>query len=94
MVDGRKNNGGNKNAGRKSKSDEQQLIEKLTPLLPKAYKALEDGLKEGQSWATKMFFEYMYGKPNQKIENTNINYNQDLTDEDVKHLNKELEDEY
>jgi hypothetical protein len=31
-VDGRKFNGGNKGCGRKSKSDERQLVEKLTPL--------------------------------------------------------------
>jgi hypothetical protein len=29
-VDGRKFNGGNKGCGRKSKSDERQLVEKLT----------------------------------------------------------------
>ena len=94
MEDGRKNNGGHKNAGRKPKADEQKLIERLTPLQDAGYKALEDGLTDGQSWAVKLFFEYMYGKPKQQIEQTNLNYNQDLTDEDVKMLNKELENEY
>jgi hypothetical protein len=75
-MDGRKNNGGHKtNGGRKPKADEQQLIEKLTPLMPEAYKALEDALKDGQGWAVKLSFEYMYGKPKQTIDNNNLNYN-------------------
>ena len=60
--DKRKNNGGNKNAGRKSKAQEQQLIEKLSPLEKSAFKALENGLKEGQNWAVKLYFEYKFGK--------------------------------
>ena len=71
MEDGRKNNGGHKNAGRKPKADEQKLIERLTPLQDAGYKALEDGLTDGQSWAVKLFFEYMYGKPKQQIEQNN-----------------------
>jgi hypothetical protein len=72
MADGRKNNGGNKNAGRKPKAEEQALIEKLSPLEPKAFKALEDAVIDGQSWAVKMYFEYMYGKPKEKVEITKI----------------------
>jgi hypothetical protein len=34
-------------AGRKSKSDEVSLIEKLTPLEPYALEALAKGVKEG-----------------------------------------------
>lgn len=79
MEDGRKNNGGNKNAGRKPKAEEQKLIEKLTPLATKAYKALENGLDDGQSWAAKLYFEYMYGKPRQQLDVTTdgdkINHN-------------------
>jgi hypothetical protein len=73
-MDGRKNNGGHKtNGGRPSKADEHKLIEKLSPLAPAAYKALKDSLQDGQGWAVKLFFEYLYGKPKQQIENTNIN---------------------
>ena len=69
MADGRKNNGGHKtNGGRKSKSEEQKLIEKLTPLQKDAYKALNNALKDEQGWAVKIFFEYMYGKPNQSTD--------------------------
>jgi hypothetical protein len=69
-MDNRKNNGGNKNAGRKPKAEEQKLIEKLTPLVNKAYKALENGLNQDQSWAVRLYFEYMYGKPKQSVDVT------------------------
>ncbi len=69
-MDGRSNNGGHKTAGRKSKADEQKLIEKLTPLDEKAFKALEEGINAGHNWAVKLYFEYRYGKPQQSLEVT------------------------
>ena len=63
MPDGRRNNGGHKTAGRKPKSEEQALIEKLSPLEPLAFEALKAGLEEKQNWAVKLYFEYTYGKP-------------------------------
>ena len=83
-----------KGQGRPPKADEQKLIEKLTPLANDAYKALQDALKDGQGWATKLYFEYMYGKPKQSIEQKNINYNQELTKEDIKLIDDELEKRY
>lgn len=74
MADGRKTNGGHSTkgrAGRKPKADEQQLVERLTPLSDDAYKALNNALKEEQEWAVKLFFEYLYGKPKQTIDNNN-----------------------
>jgi len=66
-MDGRKNNGapigGNPGAGRKPKAEEQQLIEKLTPLEPLAFDALKNAIADEQSWAVKLFFDYKYGKP-------------------------------
>ena len=74
-MDGRKNNGGHKtNGGRKPKADEQKLLEKLSPLEGKAYKALENALNEEEAWAVKLFFEYRFGKPRQTIEQTYTNY--------------------
>ena len=69
-IDRRKFNGGNKNAGRKSKSEEQRLIEKLTPMESTALKALADALKEPKthSWSLPLYFGYMYGKPKQRVE--------------------------
>ena len=73
MLDGRKNNGGKRQgAGRKPKADEQKLIEKLSPLEPKAFKALENAIQEEQSWAVKMYFEYMYGKHKERVEVTKV----------------------
>ena len=73
MADGRKNNGGHKTAGRKSKAEEQSLIEKLSPLSDLSFEALREALTNKKDWAVKLTFEYMYGKPKQQIDqNTNI----------------------
>jgi hypothetical protein len=73
-MDKRKNNGGHAtNGGRKSKAEELQLIEKLSPLEPLAFKALTDAIKEGKDWAVKLFFQYNYGMPKQVVDqNTNL----------------------
>ncbi len=82
MADGRKNNGGHSTkgfAGRKPKTDEQALIELLTPLQPEAHKQLKNAVKAGEQWAIKLFFEYLYGKPKQSMSidgvQTNVNIN-------------------
>jgi len=62
-MDKRKNNGGHKSAGRKSKSEEVQMIERLTPLEPKAFKALEKGVEKGDFKYVQMFYHYYAGKP-------------------------------
>jgi hypothetical protein len=66
--DGRKNNGGHKNSGRKSKAEEQKLIEKLSPFEKEAIKQLRQSVEEGKPWAIKMYFEYMYGKTKMQVE--------------------------
>ncbi len=67
-MDGRKNNGGKrKNAGRKSKSEEQNLIETLTPMMHLAHKALTLALEENKDWAVKLAYAYYYGLPKQSI---------------------------
>ena len=73
MEDKRKNNGGNTNAGRKSKAEEQSLIEKLSPLEPLAFEALKTAVEGKKDWAVKLTFEYLFGKPKQTIDqNTSI----------------------
>jgi hypothetical protein len=70
-MDKRKNNGGKRaGSGRKPKVEEQKLIEKLSPLEPTAHKALKNALKDEESWAVKLYFEYMYGKPKQQTDIT------------------------
>lgn len=73
-MDGRKNNGSrigeNRNAGRKPKATELQLIERLTPLEDIALKSLEKGVKSGELGFLKLFLEYRFGKPKQMQEIT------------------------
>lgn len=57
-------------AGRKPKADEQRLVDTLHPLEPKALKALEKGLDDGEQWAVKVYFERVYGKPKETITQT------------------------
>ena len=62
--------GARQGAGRKSKAEEQSLIERLSPLSDEAYKALKNAVKKQQPWAVKLYFEYMYGKPRQSTDIT------------------------
>jgi hypothetical protein len=63
MEDRRKNNGGHPNSGRKAKAEEVALIEKLTPLEPKAFEALKKGLDNGDFKFVQLFYNYYAGKP-------------------------------
>ena len=99
-MDKRINNGGHSTkgyAGRKSKADEQSLIEKLTPLEPLAFEGLTQALKQKKEWAVKMTFDYLFGKPKQLIQqeieqnisNTDIDKLLKLTDTTIlNELNK------
>ncbi len=96
-MDKRKENKGTigNNGGRKSKADEQKLIEKLSPLEQTAHDKLKENIESGKEWAIKLFFDYMYGKPKQMIEQKNINYDAgELTPEDIKLINENLERTY
>tara|TARA_R110000787_G_scaffold205130_4_gene315603 strand:- start:472 stop:741 length:270 start_codon:yes stop_codon:yes gene_type:complete len=70
-MDKRTNNGGaRQGAGRKGKAEEQKLIENLTPMNDKALESLQSGLEKKEQWAVKLFFEYFYGKPQQRVDVT------------------------
>lgn len=60
-----KNNYGGKRegAGRKPKAEEVALIERLSPLEPLAFAALEKGLANGDFKFTQLFYNYYSGKP-------------------------------
>ncbi len=60
-----KNNYGGKRegAGRKPKAEEVALIERLSPLEPLAFAALEKGLANGDFKFTQLFYNYYAGKP-------------------------------
>ena len=75
-MDKRINNGGKREgAGRKPKSEEINLIEKLSPLEPLALAALEKGVKEGDFKFVQLYLNYYLGRP---VENKNINVNEDV----------------
>jgi len=64
-MDGRKNNGGHKTAGRKSKSEEMELVGMLNKHIDKdeAIKKLKVMIDEGDFKAIQLYMNYMYGKP-------------------------------
>lgn len=64
-MDGRKNNGGHKTAGRKSKAEEMQLIEMLNTHIDKdeAILKLKALIDTGDFKAIQLYMNYMYGKP-------------------------------
>jgi hypothetical protein len=66
----KKNGGARIGAGRKSKAEEQSLIEKLTPLETKAFVALTNALNDEKDWAVKLYFQYKFGMPKQVIDQT------------------------
>jgi len=75
-LDGRKNNGGKREgAGRKPKSEEVELIERLSPLDDDAFEALKDGISKKDFRFVKLFYEYRFGKPR---ETKDINLEQDV----------------
>jgi hypothetical protein len=65
-MDNRKSNGGKReNAGRKSKSEEMQLVEMLNKHIDKdeAIVKLKLMIDEGDFKAIQLYMNYMYGKP-------------------------------
>lgn len=62
-------------AGRKSKSEEVNLIEKLSPLEDAAYIALKQGVERGDFKFVQLFYNYYAGKPR---ETKDITINEDI----------------
>jgi hypothetical protein len=68
-MDLRKYNGAikgeNRGQGRKPKSSEVELIERLSPMEDTALDALKAGIERGDFNFIKLFFEYRFGKAKQ-----------------------------
>ena len=96
MADGRRNNGGNKNAGRKPKADELKFLEKLDNIIDSdlAIKKLLSLIKDDNFNALKLYLEYRFGKPKETVENINHNFNQDITPEEAAAIAKALNKKY
>lgn len=84
-MEDNKRGGARKGSGRKSKADEQTLIEKLSPLEPKAFEALVVALEDHKDWAVKLFFQYKFGMPKQVIDQ---NTTHTVNDFDIKDIVK------
>jgi hypothetical protein len=81
-MDKRKNNGGKREgAGRKSKSEEMHLIERLNKHIDSddAIKKLKAMIDEGDFKALQLYMNYMYGKP-KETKDVTINAEQPLFD--------------
>ena len=64
-------------SGRKPKSVEIELIERLTPLEPRAFELLKDGLDSGDFKYLRLYFLYRYGKPREQ-KDINLTSQQDV----------------
>lgn len=84
-MDKRKNNGGKREgAGRKSKSEEMHLIERLNKHIDSddAIKKLKAMIDEGDFKALQLYMNYMYGKP-KETKDVTINAEQPLFNLDL-----------
>ena len=79
-------------AGRKPKSEEQNLIEKLQPFEKEALAALKKAVIEEQGWAIKLYMEYKYGRPKQTLNTTVKITEQPLFDFDIHSDDSDKED--
>ena len=70
MADGRRNNGGHKTAGRKSKAEEFKLIEKLDAQKDPTYaiSKLFEHIENGSEKMLDLYMGYRFGKPKQMVE--------------------------
>jgi hypothetical protein len=103
LEDGRKNNGGHRTAGRKSKVDEDKknfiFMQTIKQLHSKDNddEAKVEFLKDlAQSERGKMFIaEHIFGKAPQEVKNTNLNLDEkDLTPEIAITIKKIMENDY
>ena len=68
---------GNQNSGRKSKSEEIELIERLSPLDDEAFEQLRKGIERGEFAFVKLYFLYKWGRP-KNIQEITVNSEQPL----------------
>jgi hypothetical protein len=70
--------GSRPNSGRKSKTDEQKLIDSLAPLHPKVIMAIESGINNMDFKYIKLYLQYMYGVPRLKPEPFEVDIEKNL----------------
>jgi len=104
MEDKRKNNGGHKNAGKKSIVDEEKVNNLFITALKELYKKETDDeakvhfIKNDlmSSQRGQLFIaEHIFGKAPQEIKQTNLNIDaKELNDEEIKKIQNALEGSY
>jgi hypothetical protein len=97
MEDGRKNNGGNKNAGRKPKIEEIKLIETMDAIAvpDSVWRMLYAKVLDSDVQAIKTWLQYRYGMPKQIVEQTNINIEEkELTIEEIQRIKQSINGAY
>ena len=62
-------------SGRPPKSQDIELIEKLSPINDLAFSKLKKGIERGEFKYIQLFFQYYYGKPRER---KNVTVNKDL----------------
>ena len=70
---------GNASSGRKSKTDEIAMIERLSPLDEIAFQQLKKGIERGEFAYVKLYFLYRWGKA-KVIQEITVNSEQPLFD--------------
>ena len=98
-MDGRKNNGGNKNAGRKSKAEEFKLIDQLDKLKDPvwAINKMFEHIESGSEKMLEKYLAYRFGMPKQITDITtngkDVVHTIVISDDVAKKLSDDVEDE-
>jgi len=70
VINAKRHGGKREGSGRKTRAEENKLMDKLNPLDSIAFKALENGVKNGEFNFVRMYFEYRFGKPKERMDIT------------------------
>jgi hypothetical protein len=62
-------------SGRKSKAEEQELIEKLSVYDDDAFRILGEKIRQGEYWAVRTYMAYRWGKP-KEVQDINLHTTQ------------------
>ena len=57
---------GNSNSGRKSKQADQNMVEALSVYTDDVYRVLHENILNGESWAVKIWFDRVHGRPTEQ----------------------------
>jgi len=67
---------GNENSGRKSKEEDQKMIEELSKFSDDVYRVLHKNILAGKPWAVRLWFDRKFGK-SKESKDLNLTNNQE-----------------